>query len=326
MDKQKVEKVLKKNRYINAAFARHFISAFNIWNTLLAPIIIGVGVSYLFQYKDNLDKINNLFFVLCGVFIIMHFILALAFNYLDKRSDTTIELAEVSGGYNGLISDMEIVKERMRVANELNATQKIVIYLATLKVNSHIKDVLIKKKENSFTTKELDSFVNEFIETIINYLSKHRETLFGFESKSRYNIALYVYDPEQEQLVVAARKCDDRIDRKDRPWKSGFGHVGLTYLHKELKICPNIHSSSELKITNSLDKINYCSFISVPILTYNENDAENDCLGVLVLTSALPEQFSLQRDKEFLQNISSLIAIYIDVIASIYKEVNSQQK
>ncbi|MEA4715514.1 GAF domain-containing protein, partial [Klebsiella pneumoniae] len=70
MDKQKVEKVLKKNRYINATFARHFISAFNIWNTLLAPIIIGVGVSYLFQYKDNPDGINNLFFVLCGAFII----------------------------------------------------------------------------------------------------------------------------------------------------------------------------------------------------------------------------------------------------------------
>ena len=73
---------------------------------------------------------------------------------------------------------------------------------------------MTKKKESSFTTKELDSFVNEFIETIINYLSKHRETLFGFESKSRYNIALYVYDPEQEQLVVAARKCDDRMIEK----------------------------------------------------------------------------------------------------------------
>ncbi|HFK7189023.1 GAF domain-containing protein [Serratia odorifera] len=322
MDTQKIEKVLKKNRYINARFASHFISMFNVWNTLLAPIIIGVGVSYIFQYKDDITKISNSFFILCFVFVFVHLVFAIAFNFLDKRGDTTNELTEVSENYNGLVSDIDIIKERMKVSNELNATQKIVIYLTTLKVNSHIKELMNKKNGGLFTIEELDGHIDEFIDTIINYLSKHRETLFGYESKSRYNIALYVYDPEEEKLVVTARRCDDRIDRKDRSWKSGFGHVGLTYLHKELKICPNINNSSELKITNSSDKINYCSFISVPILTYREGDAENDCLGVLVLTSALPEQFSLQRDKDFLQNISSLIAIYIDVVASIYKEVN----
>lgn len=322
MDARKIEQVLKKNRHINAKFASHFISAFNVWNTLLAPVLIGLGVSYLFQYKDDVSKINNLFFILCFVLIIIHLAFAIGFNYLDKRSDTSVELAEVSINYNGLVSDIETIKERTHISNELSATQKLVIYLATLKVNSHIRDVLNKKKENTFSEDELEKFVNEFIETIIKYLSKNRETLFGYESKSRYNIALYIYDPNEEQLVVQARHCDDRIDRKDRPWKAGFGHVGLTYLHKELKICPDIHKSSELKITNSSDKINYCSFISVPILTYHEDSTENDCLGVLVLTSALPEQFSLARDKDFLQNISSLIAIYIDVIFNIYREIN----
>ena len=323
MDTQKIERILKKNRYINARFASHFISTFNIWNTLLAPVIIAVGVSYVFQYKDNINEISNLFFVLCVFFILFHLLFAIAFNYLDKRGDTTNELAEVSQNYNSLVSDIDMIKERMRVSNELNATQKIVIYLATLKVNSHIKELMNKKKEDGFNIDELDKYIDDFILTIVNYLSKHRETLFGYESKSRYNIALYVYEQEHEQLVVASRVCDDRIDRKDRAWKAGFGHVGLTYLHKELKICPDINKSSELKITSSADKINYCSFISVPILTYREGDSENDCLGVLVLTSALPEQFSLQRDKDFLQNISSLIAIYIDVVASFYKEMNT---
>lgn len=320
MDARKIEQVLKKNRHINARFASHFISAFNVWNTLLAPVLIGLGVSYLFQYKEDISKINNIFFLLGFALIIVHLSFAIGFNYLDKRSDTSTELAEVSNSYNDLVSDIDTIKERMRISNELSATQKLVIYLATLKVNSHIRDVLNKKKDNTFTEDDLDVFVNEFIETIIKYLSKNRETLFGYKSQSRYNIALYIYDPDVEQLVVAARHCDDRIDRKDRPWKSGFGHVGLTYLHKELKICPDINKSSELKITDSSDKINYCSFISVPILTYHEDDTENDCLGVLVLTSALPEQFSLSRDKDFLQNISSLIAIYIDVLFNIYRE------
>lgn len=322
MDTQKIESILKKNRHINARFASHFISAFNVWNTLLAPVLIGLGVSYLFQYKDDVTKIDNLFFLLCLMLIAIHLVFALAFNYLDKRSDTSTELAEVSNSYNNLICDIDTIKERMRISNELNATQKLVIYLSTLKLNSHIRDLMEKKKDDSFTSEQLDDFFDDFIETILSYLLKHRETLFGYESKSRYNIAFYIYDVEQDQLVVSSRHCDDRIDRKDRAWKSGFGHVGLTYLHKELKICPNINNSTELKITNSSDKINYFSFISVPILTYSEDNTENDCLGVLVLTSALPEQFSLTRDKDFLQNISSLIAIYIDVIFNIYKEMN----
>lgn len=202
-------------------------------------------------------------------------------------------------------------------------TQKLVIYLTTLKLNSHIGELIKKKKEKVFTDDELNQYCNEFIETVLKNLLKDREALFGYESKSRYNIAFYLYDPKDEQLEVCARYCDDRIDRKDRPWKSGFGHVGLTYLHKELKICPNINNSSELKITNASDKVNYCSFISVPVLTYDENNTDNDCLGVLVLTSALPNQFSLQRDKDFLQNISSLIAIYIDITFSFYKEINN---
>lgn len=100
MDTKKIEKILKKNRHVNAQFASYFISAFNFWNTLLAPIVIGLGVSYIFQYKNNLDKIHNLFFVLCIIFIIIHFVFAIAFNYLDKRSDTSTELAEVSLNYN----------------------------------------------------------------------------------------------------------------------------------------------------------------------------------------------------------------------------------
>jgi hypothetical protein len=322
MDTQKIEKILKKNRYINAKFASHFISAFNIWNTLLAPVLIGLGVSYLFQFKDDVTKIDNLFFIVSILLIAMHLFFALAFNYLDKRNDTSTELAEVSNIHNELVTDIEKIKKRMHVANELNATQKLVIYLATLKVNSHIKDALNKKTENSFTEEDLNAHVEEFIETIIKYISKNRETLFGYESRSRYNIALYVYDPDTEKLEVVTRHCDDRIDRKDRSWKPGFGHVGLTYLHKELKICPDISKSSELKITSHADKLNYCSFISVPILTYREGETDNDCLGVLVLTSALPEQFSVSRDKDFLQNISAIIAIYIDVVSSIYKEIN----
>lgn len=51
MDNRKIEKILRKNRYINARFAGHFASFTSLWNALFAPIIIGLGVSYVFQKK-----------------------------------------------------------------------------------------------------------------------------------------------------------------------------------------------------------------------------------------------------------------------------------
>lgn len=91
--------------------------------------------------------------------IAIHLVFALAFNYLDKRSDTSTELAEVSNSYNNLICDIDTIKERMRISNELNATQKLVIYLSTLKLNSHIRDLMEKKKDDSFTSEQLDDFL-----------------------------------------------------------------------------------------------------------------------------------------------------------------------
>lgn len=318
MDQERIESVLKKNKYINSKFTGYFISTFSIWNTCFAPIIIGLGVSYVFLFKDDLSKLHSSFFIFCFIFLVIHVFLSIGFHYLDKRSDTTIELSELVKKYNNISDDIEKIHKRMHLSTSLTATQKLVIYLTTLKVNSHIREMIHGKRDGSLSEETMDNKLQEFFDTILSYLSIHREVLFSFVSESRYNIALYIYDNHSQDLQVVSRRCDDRIVRQDRSWKPGFGHVGLTHLQKELKICPDITKSSELKVNNQSDKKNYCSFISVPILTYNEGDSNNECLGVLVLTSALPEQFSLERDRDFLKNIVSLIAIYIDVSIELY--------
>ncbi|WP_413163429.1 GAF domain-containing protein [Aeromonas salmonicida] len=326
MDHDRIEAVLKKNRYINASFTGHFISLCSIWNTLIAPIIIGFGVSYIFAFKDNPSNIHGLFYVISIIVMLIHIILALGFYYLDKRSDTSQELSELAKKYNQISDDMSIIRQRLHSSTELATTQNLVIYLSTLKVNSHIRDLIHDETtEETLSIESMENRLQDFFDTILNYLSIHREVLFNFVSESRYNIALYIYDQESKELEVVSRRCDDRIHRKNRRWKPGFGHVGLTYIHKELKICPDITKSNELKISDSSDKKNYCSFISVPIITYNEDNEDNECLGVLVLTSAIPEQFSLGRDKSFLQNISSLMAIYLDVAIKIYKDHNNKK-
>lgn len=318
MNNQKIEKILKKNRHINARFSGYFTTFFNLWNTLIAPIIIGLGVSFVFQFKDTPDKINFWFLLTTIIFLSLHLILGFGAKYLDKKDDSTNELSELSNEYDFRIKEIEKIRERMTMQNKLSETQKMVIYFTTLQVNSHIRSILIKNKENNLKDEDFRQDTKEFFMTILGYLSRHREILFDYKSESKFNIALYIYSEDKQQLVVNSRICDDRIIRKDRAWKPGFGHVGLTYLHKELKICPNIHESNELKISNPSDGKNYCSFLSVPILAYQQGSDAQECLGVLVLTSALPNQFLLERDRDFILNLSSLIAIYAEVIYKLY--------
>ena len=318
MDNRKIERILRKNRYINARFAGHFASFTSLWNALFAPIIIGLGVSYVFQKKDITNGISDFFFIACIMFFILHLILAWGAKYLDKKDDSTIELGELTKEYNDRVSEIEIIRERMVQEDKLSTTQKLVIYLTTLQVNSHIRKILIANKEKKLTLADFPIDTESFFSTVLGYLSRNRETLFSYKSESKFNIALYIYNKERNHLEVICRICDDRITKKNRAWKPGFGHVGLTYLHKELKICPDITKSNELKISNPADRKNYCSFLSVPILAYKQNSSEEDCKGVLVLTSALPDQFSLERDRDFLLNLSSLIAIYSEVIYKMY--------
>ncbi|MEY0232927.1 hypothetical protein [Providencia manganoxydans] len=45
---------------------------------------------------------------------------------------------------------------------------------------------------------------------------------------------------------------------------------------------------------------------------------EEQCLGVLVLTSADVNQFKIDRDGDFLQTFSYLLTIYVDSMFKIY--------
>ena len=146
-------------------------------------------------------------------------------------------------------------------------------------------------------------------------LISERESLFKYVSESKYNIALYFYSEEEDCLGIAYRDCDSRLPQRNRSWKPGLGHVGLAFLHKTVKLCPDITKSNELLANQSSgDAENYRSFLSMPIMKCDDDGEVNNGikpLGVLVLTSALPEQFDENRDVPFMSMIVKLLAIYL---------------
>ncbi|MDN2610630.1 hypothetical protein OB915_19575 [Klebsiella pneumoniae] len=104
-----------------------------------------------FKKKDITNGISDFFFIACIMFFILHLILAWGAKYLDKKDDSTIELGELTKEYNNRVSEIEIIRERMVQEDKLSTTQKLVIYLTTLQVNSHIRKILIANKEKKLT-------------------------------------------------------------------------------------------------------------------------------------------------------------------------------
>ncbi|EFO3892477.1 GAF domain-containing protein, partial [Escherichia coli] len=178
MDNRKIERILRRNRRINAQFAGYFVSFTSLWNALFAPIIIGLGVSYVFQKKDINNGISDFFFIACIMFFILHLILAWGAKYLDKKDDATIELGDLTKEYNKRVSEIETIRKRMVQEDKLSTTQKLVIYLTTLQVNSHIRKILIANKEKKLTLADFPIDTASFFSTVLGYLSRNRETLF----------------------------------------------------------------------------------------------------------------------------------------------------
>ena len=202
--------------------------------------------------------------------------------------------------------------------------ERVLKSFASLSFSAHATDMAIgylKRMEEKNKKVKEDEFWDVFagyLHPMLSPLVIEREVLFGFKSESKYNIALYFYDNEENCLGIVWRDCDSRLPQRNRKWKPGHGHVGLAFLHKEIKFCPDIRQSTELTPSYTQgDNENYRSFISIPILRCEDNgNVHNQLkpLGVLVLTSAQAHQFSKERDLQFLTIISKYLAIYLAAI------------
>ena len=315
----------KKNNDITEKIAERIIGSAQIWFTLIAPIIIGCFTAFFTADRDTeLSHTLTITLWVMGLCLLLVHIVLSGINHsyntkhslyaeiLEMRENNENEVAELRGQ---LAQSIATQKQK----EDINSNQ-----IATLSFSAHATDMAIgnlKKIEEQNKKVHEEEFWEVFagyLNPILYPLVIEREALFGFKSESKYNIALYFYDNDESCLDIVWRDCDSRLPQRNRKWEPGHGHVGLAFLHKEVKFCPDIRKSTELTPSYTQgDNENYRSFISIPILRCEDNGSvENKLrpLGVLVLTSAQAEQFSKERDLQFLTIISKHLAIYLAAI------------
>lgn len=315
----------KKNNDITEKIVERSVTFAQIWFTLIAPIIIGFSATLITTDRDV--PLNDLVFTFILISIIFFVLIHLLFTYVNHNYSKKESL------YAGILEmkrhkDEEVGELRTELAqNKIGLRKMADIYsnqISTLYLSAYAADMAIgdlKKIEESDEGISENNFWKEItasLAPILQPLVVEREALFSFESESKYNIALYFYDEVADELSVVWRDCDSRLPQRNRSWKPGHGHIGLAFLHKETKLCPDIQTSSELNSSYSQgDSANYRSFMSIPILRCDDDGKINNImkpLGVLVLTSANPNQFIKERDFQFLSIISKHLAIYLAAV------------
>ncbi|QBG35593.1 GAF domain-containing protein [Litorilituus sediminis] len=316
------------NKYSDKIVGRTLLFS-NIWATLLAPILIGIGISHIYNLPENVLP-NALFWILLTVFLLIHLATAYLVHQNNSKYSLYSQAVELEESHSN-----ELTNTRDELAKYIHAFKKVAHLhsnqMSTLYLTACITDEGVGEinqvEDGTLTIKEFMDKAKEPIRAIIRTLCLEREALFGYRSQSLYNIALYMYNHEEDHLFMIERDCDSRLPQRNRDWKPGHGHVGLAFLHKQTKISGDITKSDELATNNTTesDKNNYKSFISLPILSCEDDgDVNNEIkpLGVLVLTSADESQFEQDRDLQFLTTISKFLAIYLASIESHYSHNN----
>jgi GAF domain-containing protein len=147
----------------------------------------------------------------------------------------------------------------------------------------------------------------EHVESLLAPLIRLRSEALGFTADDMHNFVVYVPEGPQGDLSIFYRKCDDRIERTDRVWKRGHGHVGLAFIQRKTIISSDLAAMKEL-LDEGLpsDSKFYASYISAPIF---DRQAE-DPIGVLVMTSSRSGHFT-QEHKMLAESYAVILSTYL---------------
>ncbi|MBI9065471.1 MAG: hypothetical protein JEZ14_26030 [Marinilabiliaceae bacterium] len=145
------------------------------------------------------------------------------------------------------------------------------------------------------------------ISDLMNPLVHYRSAAFDFQNSDLYNIALYLYNANEDQLEQFFRKCDDRIEVHGRSWKPPFGYIGYAHWINGVIISseyPNQPSATTGKALPS-DKEFYASCVAAAI---PGNMTGGKPIGVLIISSSRENQFS-SNDTSLTDFISEYVLI-----------------
>jgi hypothetical protein len=130
-----------------------------------------------------------------------------------------------------------------------------------------------------------------------------RGELFGYQADDVWNLMLYRRDGEQ--LIPWVRHCDRRIERHERRWKVGQGHVGLAVSQKTTLVAGDLPLAEGWVAGHAGDAKVYRSAVSVPLYGvpapgWRRGRPPGDPVGAFVATSSRLDQFLAPTQPEVL--------------------------
>ncbi|WP_147336845.1 GAF domain-containing protein [Pseudomonas abyssi] len=293
------------NKKIEKNLASWFIYLCSTWITIGTPIAAGLFINDIYQRTD-ISSLRLSFYICCGI---VHLLLSFFLFYSTTRKS-------VSSHFDKVVAENEEYENELlpnaRKAANVFRRQTQVIYSMLLELEKTID--LITAWPVDYPEEKKKAEFNNAIESMLYPLTLNRAELFGYEGHDLYNFCFYIYNEESKKLEIYWRNHDDRMSTSNRNWAPGHGHVGLTYIQDELKICQDITKSSELSSSssNNNDHKNYRSFLSIPVRDPQISAVSGNPLGVLVFTSNRAGQFSENRDAIFGTSIAKILSILVD--------------
>lgn len=226
--------------------------------------------------KASAEQPQALVIVLLVAISLIHIVL------LSLLVSTEKPLSQFLVEFDSQNKELEIREEEIYVLDSYSHTFRTAVNASSLSL------VGIETITTGITT-EVEYKPEDIFKAILDPWIQSRTDIFWFDDgDAMYNIAVYLFNREEEILEVSFRQCDDRIQPKNRKWAQGVGHVGLCYAKGENVFCEDI--TTALLTTNSQikrpeDKIYYKSVIAEPIMVEEQKE------GVFIVTSSKPNQF-----------------------------------
>jgi hypothetical protein len=126
-----------------------------------------------------------------------------------------------------------------------------------------LRDMQLAAYELTMSVKRGEQPATSAMGRLLALAASARRELWSFHDEDVWN--LMVYRREGELLIPWVRHCDRRIERRERRWRVGQGHVGLAVERAATLVAGDLPLAEGWVAGHDKDAQNYRSAVSVPL-------------------------------------------------------------
>ncbi|KJE34186.1 hypothetical protein UF64_17495 [Thalassospira sp. HJ] len=265
------------------------IQNFKTTAKVCALVIIPLFAAVILAFKDDMISLNaNMFWIIVALILVMQVVVS-SFVFNDGHVSSLIhyDVEDICQRYELLLEQ----KNKVEVSLDRN-----VLIFFWMRSSLSMIDKYIEKKYNDSIG--LNRMIDESLASVI----WNSHDVFEFEAGEKWSFSVYLYDSSSDCLRPVWRSCakNHPSDGMGREWKSGFGHVGMTFQKATAQIegATITQNANSQDISNAMcvpnehtkdyDTATYVSYVSCPIM--NKHNSEQP-YGVLIGSSDVVGRF-----------------------------------